>query len=70
VHIEEGGKLTSVGPVNLTPYVPVSLTLRVVPGRDDMIGELEKMDKAEFVATLVGAPDKRKELKPPWQRDS
>jgi hypothetical protein len=70
VHIDEGGKLTPVGPVNLAPHIPVPLTLRVVPGRDDISRELGKMDRAEFVATLVGAPDKRKELKPPWRHDS
>jgi hypothetical protein len=38
----------------------------VIPGRDDIIRELGTMDRTEFVATLIGAKDKRKELNPPW----
>jgi hypothetical protein len=35
--------------------------------RDDKLRELEEADRAVFVATLVGARDKRKELHPPWR---
>jgi len=64
-------------PAYVPPYVPdlkarfahvaVPPTLHVLPGREDQLREVDDVDKAEFVATLIGARDKKRELKPPWQ---
>jgi hypothetical protein len=57
---------SSVGLVNIPPYTGVTRILSVVPGRTDKLRELEKPDKAEFVAKIVGAKDIKKTLTPPW----
>ena len=68
LQMEAGRKLDDVSPVDLPPHKPVLLTLQVHPGRDDIIRELGTMDCTEFVAVLIGAKDKRKELNLAWGR--
>lgn len=63
-----------LGPVTLSPHIPVPLEIRVLPEgpvqgtdqkRADKMRALEETDSATFVATLIGAGDKRKKLKEP-----
>jgi|SRR5215217_6283134 len=65
--VDERDQRGPVEPVNLPPHVTVTLALGVVPGRDDQLRELEDADRAVFVARLMGAEDKRRELAPPWR---
>ena len=65
--VDERGDPRPLGPVNLPPHMTMPLTLRVLPDRDDKLREMEDVDKAVFVATLMGARDTRRELHPPWR---
>jgi len=65
-----------LGPVTLPPHITVPLVIRVVPEgpvqgtdqeRADKMRVLEETDSATFVATLIGAEDKRKKLEEPWR---
>ena len=55
-----------LGPVNLPPLLHERWTISVTPGRDDIVRELQKADRAVFVANINGVGDKRVELTPPW----
>ena len=68
VSVDESGNTKAFDPVALPPHIPVPLGLSVIPDRTDKLRELEKADTAEFVATLVGARDKRKKLHLPWRQ--
>ena len=68
--IGAGSRREPVGPVNLTPHVAVPLVISIAPGRDDKIRALEEMDRAEFVAVMIGARDIRQELPEAWVRTS
>jgi hypothetical protein len=61
------GQSSPQDPVNLPPYVPVTRTISVTPvDTHQKLRALEEADRAEFVANLLGAEDKREELSPPW----
>jgi len=52
-------------PVNLPAREAVVQTISVV-AHGEKQRELAETDRAVFVASVVGARDKRKELVPPW----
>jgi hypothetical protein len=54
-------------PVNLPAREAVVRTISVVAGSEDKQRELAETDRAVFVASVVGARDKRTELVPPWR---
>ena len=65
--VGETGEISPMDPMTLLPHIPpVRRTLSVRPGRDDIRQEVANVDKAEFVATLIGASDQRRDLDPPW----
>jgi hypothetical protein len=74
--VEESGNISELRAVILPPHIPVSLEIRVTPlGAHDTDQEqaaklrvLEEAERAEFVANLIDARDKRKELAPPWRQ--
>ena len=55
-----------VGPVNIPPQLHEQRMISVTPGRADIVRELQKADRAVFVASIDGVGDKRVELTPPW----
>ena len=73
--VEESGNISELGTVILPPHIPVSLEIRVISldahdtdqEQAAKLRALAEVDRAEFVATLVGARDKRKDLHPPWR---
>jgi hypothetical protein len=65
--VDEHDRVSKLDPVNLPPHVFVPLTLSVQPDREDEVREMFDVDRAVFVATLIGAGDKTRELKPPWR---
>jgi hypothetical protein len=52
--------------VNIPAYTGVTRTMSLIPGRDDKLRELEKADRAEFEADIVGAKDITVELEKTW----
>jgi hypothetical protein len=54
-------------PVNLPAREAVVQTISVVAGSEDKQRKLAETDRAVFVASVVGARDKREELVPPWR---
>jgi hypothetical protein len=53
--------------VNLPAREAVVQTIRVFAHSEDKQRKLAETDRAVFVASVVGARDKRKELVPPWR---
>jgi len=74
--VEESHNISELRAVILPPHIPVSLEIRVTPlGAHDTDQEqaaklrvLEEAERAEFVANLIDARDKRMELAPPWRQ--
>ena len=74
--VEESRDISELRAVILPPHIPVSLEIRVSPlGAHDTDQEqaaklrvLEEAERAEFVANLIGARDKKMELAPPWRQ--
>jgi hypothetical protein len=64
--VDDRDQKSPLGLVNLPPFLAVTRTISVTPGRDDKLRALEEADKAEFVASIVGARDKWLELPEPW----
>jgi hypothetical protein len=64
--VDDAGYKSSLAPVNLPPRVAVTRTFSVIAGRDDKRRALATADRAEFVASIIGAGEKREELSPPW----
>jgi hypothetical protein len=66
--IADGGALEPL-PWNLPAREAVVRTIRVVSDRENIQRQrkLAETDRAVFVASVVGARDKRKELVPPWR---
>ena len=48
------------------PHIAVPLTISVIAGRDDILRELAKADRAVFEAKIVGPKYKERVLSPPW----
>jgi hypothetical protein len=74
--VEQDGSISELSPVTLPPHILVPLVIRVIPegfpqGTDQertaRLRKLQEADSAEFVATLIGARDKREKLKEPWR---
>src|SRR5215211_3532875 len=65
---DERGETSPVSLVNLPSHIAVLRKISVTPERDNPFKRrvLEEADRAEFVAIIVGARDKREELSPPW----
>jgi hypothetical protein len=55
-----------LGPVSIPPHGHEPRTMSVNPGRDDIVEELQKADRAVFVAHFDSVGDERVELTPPW----
>lgn len=67
VQFVDGGQSSPLDAVTLPPHVHVTRTISVTPlDTNQKLRTLEEADRAEFVASLVGARDKREELLPPW----
>jgi hypothetical protein len=64
--VDERDQKSPLGPVNLPPHQREQRTISATPGRDDIVRELQKADRAVFVASIDGVGDKRVELTPPW----
>ena len=64
--VDDQDRMRPLGPVNLGPHQRERWTLSVTPGRDDIVRELQKADRAVFVARIDDVGDKRRELTPPW----
>ena len=58
---------TALSPVNVPGRSAVIKTFSLIAGRADIQRELAATNRAEFVATLVGARDISKKLEPPWR---
>jgi hypothetical protein len=56
-----------LSPVNVPGRSAVMRTFSVIAGRDDIQRQLATTDRAEFVANIVGAGERRAELSPPWR---
>jgi hypothetical protein len=65
--IDERQETSPIEPLSLPPYVHVARTINVSPGDGRMQRVLEDADRAEFVASILGTKDIRKELAPPWK---
>jgi hypothetical protein len=64
--VDEHDRKSPVGPVNILPQLHEQRMISVTPGRADIVRELQKADRAVFVASIDGVGDKRVELTPPW----
>jgi hypothetical protein len=64
---DERGQTSPVTLVNLPSHIAVPRTISVTAdrGNPEKRRMLEEADRAEFVATIVGARDKREKLTPP-----
>jgi hypothetical protein len=62
-----GNNKTALSPVNVPGRSAVTQTFSVIAGLAEIQRELAATNRAEFVATLVGARDMRKKLEPPWR---
>jgi hypothetical protein len=62
-----GNNKTALSPVNVPGRSAVPLTFTVIAGLAEIQQELAATNRAEFVATLVGARDMSKKLEPPWR---
>jgi hypothetical protein len=71
--VDENGQRSTLAPVNLPSREAVPKTIGVNVGSGDisqrLAEALAEADEAVFVASIVGAADKRVRLSPPWQGD-
>jgi hypothetical protein len=62
-----GNNKTALSLVNVPGRSAVTQTFSGIAGLAEIQRELAATNRAEFVATLVGARDMRKKLEPPWR---
>jgi len=66
--VDEQARREPLGRVDLPPRVSVPLAIHATLGRADKREAMEGVDRAEFVASIVGAKDIRRELRGPWHQ--
>lgn len=52
--VDDLDRRSPLGRVDLPPGVAVTRTISLTRGRDDKLGAIEGVDRAEFVANIVG----------------
>jgi len=66
--VDDHAQRKPLGRVDLPPRVSVPLAIHATLGRDDKRYAMEGVDRAEFVASIVGAKDIRRALPGPWHQ--
>jgi hypothetical protein len=64
--VDEREHSSPLGTVNIPPHESRQRAISVAPGRDDIRQELQKADRAVFVARIGGVEYHRLDLTPPW----